>query len=246
MLKFLFEQGHFHEADRDNFIVTRLMWQDVESIDFTSVIYRDAVRSYQRMHYLVEDGFFGPVSQARMEAESTCRCGCPDIMARRADLSEWPPACQRQITTSHTIKSLAYSGHGSIDEAWDYGITRWNLVSDILITRISSNAKIQAKASREKSGILAWSYLPSNNCDEVLKQVYNNRYEWKWRLLWSTICHEIGHAIGLSHGGQGIMQPANDSSITALGEWDIAQVIKRYGAVKGDPKLTNYGTASFL
>ncbi len=242
----MFEHGHFHEADEDGFIRSTCIWQDIENIDINSITYSKAVKSYQRMHYLVDDGFFGPVSQARMEAESTCRCGLPDIMPRRADLSEWPPACQRQITTSHTIRTLAYSGTGSIEEAWEYGIGRWNLVADILITRIANGAKIQAKASRESSGILAWSYLPNNNCNEVLKQVYNNRYEWKWRLLWSTICHEIGHAIGLSHGGQGIMQPASDSSIFALGEWDIAQVVKRYGPVKGDPKLPNYGTASFL
>ena len=242
MLKFLFEQGHFHES-RDGFIITRCLWGDIKNLDLESDIYKEAVKSYQRMHHLLDDGIFGPVSQARKIYEAGYRCGLPDIMERRNELSEWPPACQRKITTSHAINSLRYDGEGSIEKAWDYGIERWNLVSDVFLSKIASGAKIQATANRENSGVLAWSYLPNNDCKEILKQSYNTRYTWTWRLLWSTICHEIGHAIGLSHGGQGIMQPASDPKIIALDEWDIAQVIKRYGSSK---KLPNYGTDSFL
>lgn len=246
MRLFLFEQGHFHEADEDGFVVKKRSWEDIRGLDIESDTYKNAVKSYQRMHLLLDDGVFGPICQARKTAEARGRCGLPDIMERRSNLSEWPPACQREVTTSHLIDSLKYSGSGSIEEAWGYGITRWNLVSDVFLSRVDSGAKIRATANRESSGILAWSYLPNNNCNETLKQSYNNRYTWNWRLLWSTICHEIGHAIGLSHGGRGIMQPANDSSVTSLGEWDIAQVVKRYGPSKGDPKLPNYGTGSFL
>lgn len=247
LTKFLFDQGHFHEADEDGFVLNKCLWKEIEHVDTKSKVSIDAVKSYQKMHLLVPDGFFGPICQSNRLVESKCRCGLPDIMERRAYLSEWGPACQKHLTTRHTIGTLKYSGKGTIDEAWDYAITRWNLVADVFLSRIQSgHARLVATANRESSGILAWSYLPNNNCDEVLKQSYNNRYSWKWQLLWTTICHEVGHFLGLSHGGWGIMKPANDSSIKALGTWEIGQVIKRYGNFKGVPDLPNYGTDVIL
>ncbi len=236
--RYLFDLGHFHKADDSNFVVTKVEWEAVQGLRSWDSQYQEAVCSYQQMRGLKEDGNFGDICFQRSVMETGCRCGLPDIMERRANLSEWPPACQNSITTAHQLGSLRYSGSGSIDKAWDWGLAQWNQASGVVLSRIDnfSSAKIRATADRLSSGILAWSYLPNNNCREWLKQSYNNRVSWFWRLLGTTSCHEVGHAIGLSHGGRGIMQPANDSSVTGLDSWDTKEIRKRYGLPTDPPE----------
>ncbi len=229
--KLLFDLGHFHVADEDNFVEEKVSEERVAKYDVGCHEYRAAVGSYQRMRPLAVDGRFGPCCHHQALAEVGHRCGCPDIMERRASLSEWPESCQKLVTTAHEIESLSLSGDRSINETWEHGVTRWNEVCGVVLSHVESmsDARIRATASRMSGSTLAWSYLPNNNCSEVLAQRYNTRVSWSFRYLWTTITHEIGHAIGLSHGGHGIMKPYNDNSTVALGSWDIAQAVKRYG-----------------
>lgn len=239
LLKYLFDQGHFHEKDEDGFVTIPRPWGDVHELPVDHKDMQDAVASWQSYRPLKVDGHFGDVCAMVQVQEEGLRCRCPDVMERRAKLSEWPEACQREITTAHMLNGLTFEDSSrTIENAWDYAIGRWNLVSGIVLNRANWNeAKIRATANRESSGILAWSYLPNNNCAERLTQSYNNRVRWRWLLLWATICHEIGHAIGLSHGGRGIMQPAHDSTVNELGSWDIAQAVKRYGPAITPPPI---------
>jgi hypothetical protein len=230
--QYLFDLGHFHDPVV-GFVSHIRPWESILDVDETSKDFKAAVKSYQRMRPLVEDGFFGPVTQERAIQEAGFRCGLPDVMEKRANLSEWPEPCQRDVTTAHRIGSLRFSdGQGrTIQDAWEYGITRWNLVSGVVLSSIESmsKARVSATANAEQSGILAWSELPNNSCATHLSQSYNSRVTWAWQLLWTTIAHEVGHAIGLPHGGRGIMQPAHDPSVRELDSWDIDEVVKRYG-----------------
>lgn len=229
----LFELGHFHWADVDGFVTDKVSKETVAEFDEGCEEFQAAVKSYQRMRPLAADGDFGERCQHQASAEVGRRCGCPDIMERRADLSEWPEACQRMVTTAHDLDDLNMpdSQGRSIDEAWVHGVTRWNEVCGVVLSRIwsVSNARVKATADKLSGSILAWSYLPNNNCSEQLAQRYNTRVRWSYSYLWTTITHEIGHAIGLGHGGKAIMKPYNDGETVELGEWDIAQAVKRYG-----------------
>ena len=230
---YLFDLGHFHDVGDDGFVSHVRRWEPIYDIDENSEEFKAAVRSYQRMRPLFDDGVFGPVCQECAIQEAGFRCCLPDVMEKRADLSEWPEGCQRDVTTAHRIDSLRFSDAQSrtIQDAWEYGITRWNLVSGVVLSSVESmaNAKVSATANAERSGILAWSELPNNSCATHLSQSYNSRVSWVWQILWTTIAHEVGHAIGLPHGGRGIMQPAHDPSVHELDLWDINEVVKRYG-----------------
>jgi len=95
-------------------------------------------------------------------------------------------------------------------------------------------AMIHATLGRMNSGTLAWSFLPNGGCNEDMEQQYNRAVNWTWKTMLDTIIHELGHAIGLSHGPSGsIMQPfVNGSFSRPQSKYDIPQSVKRYGPPK--------------
>lgn len=234
--RLLWELGHYDEIDKEGFSIARPTIQEACARDGGSERITDATASYQRFRpWLKVDGDFGPVTRQAAIQESGCRCGCPDIMQRgAAGLAEWPPTCQ-DVTTGYSLDSLRTSldAGKTVHDAWLYGIERWNLVCGIVLSVVGygDDPRIKAKAGRMGGGTLAWSYLANGSCDSVLDQEYNQAVTWNWLTLWQTICHEVGHALGLPHTGQAgnVMTPYHSNDVTALGPWDIAQVVKRYG-----------------
>jgi len=240
ILRYLFHHGHFHHSGEDNLIIAEATWSDVEDLDLEHADVVDAVRSWQSMRpTLKTDGFFGPLSQARAHAETGHRCGLPDILPRSTGASRWPDECKHELTTSHTILEIQIAAPPgkSIDDAWQLAIQQWNYAADLTLDLVTSQtpARIRANARRLGRNILAWSELPSDTCSQVLDQAYNQNIKWSWHLLWSTICHELGHAIGIGHGGRGIMQPAHDPQVRELDAWDLRQVRSRYGEGSPEP-----------
>lgn len=234
--KELFDNNYFQNIGNDGFVsdTTKRDWSDVEKIPDGSKEYREAVLRYQRLRpdKLVDDGLAGPFTLGVALQEQGYKCGHPDHMFRTAELSEWPEDCQRSITTKVTLDRLRQIEAFNINEMWNYAIGLWNNASGVLLKRPKNNSekiRITAAPGQMRQGVLAYSYLPNNNCSETLEQRYNQSVNWTKHLFWTTVCHEVGHAIGLSHGGNGIMQPAHDPNVRALGSWDIAQVVERYG-----------------
>ena len=93
-------------------------------------------------------------------------------------------------------------------------------------------------------GVLAWSELPCGE-DRRLQQRYDIRENWgvEWNetggkvSLAKTVCHEIGHAIGIPHGPKGNVMYYSSGGWTGptLGPWDIQEARRRYPAAPTPP-----------
>lgn len=159
------------------------------------------------------------------------RCGVPDfVRPAEAGLCKWP---MMRVTASHRIEGLNPLAAEIEKAVWLEALAAWNAVCGIELTYIEDmgQANIYANVGPTDPGVLAYSYLPCGaNQNTRLAQIYNRATNWSRALLINVVIHELGHAIGLDHGPRGsIMQPTANGSITAPQQWDIDQVISRYG-----------------
>ena len=239
LIRHLFDLGHYH-VDQDGWRDGGPDLDDCLGEKRESLGVEKAIKSWQHWRALKEDGHFGPVSLESHLGE--VRCGLPDIMERRGEQSEWPKECQRSITWSldHGKLNFKDSRERTKDDAWTTAIEFWNSICGCqLIKRFTGGARIQATAGRMAGGALAWSFLPSNNCGETLKQEYNRSVSWRWFIFWTTLAHEAGHALGLPHAPRRseVMFPSHDPDYNGMpGRWERSEVVKRYGPPQPKPE----------
>ena len=69
---------------------------------------------------------------------------------------------------------------------------------------------------------LAWSHLANDSCKDDKIQKYDQPRQWTIQQLYLTIIHELGHLLGLGHGG-GIMSPTINMSLSGTTNEDITR-----------------------
>lgn len=214
----------------------------------------ELVRIFQRLYRLREDGVPGPVTTDVLEAappDSVRRyCAVPD---RAGQACVWKnPA--RPLPIAWRIGARQNNGmiQGITPEllaavytaAWN----AWARVANIAPrqTANASEAWVVMGSGRidGPNGTLAWSYLPCAQIDEQLEQRYDVGEPWDTTIigtptaqrvsLLAVATHEIGHALGLDHGGSGLMAPYYDpSKLAPQAGYDIDQMVARYGPPSG-------------
>jgi len=198
----------------------------------------DAVRSYQEFfaveldrasrifHHraLIADGAVGPATEWLVKQP---RCGVPEFSG--TEEANWPDSCRREITVSWDFDQLAIDS-GVIRQAWELALKSWEDVVDLKFSIqpvFSQQTRIWATDGPLPGSTLAWSELAQSNCAATLEQRYDTLVSWNLTFLRSTICHEVGHALGCQHlrTQQSIMYPSI-TDVVVPQTADVAQMVQ--------------------
>lgn len=205
------------------------------------------VTAFQRVFggALKVDGIIGPKTIRAMELP---RCGCSDAPRLAGGIGKWG------------IKEVSYGWASYLPQLskedqkniWESIITpAWEGVCDFRFRPAASgerpNLLIHAHNLRRDGfgrpgGVLADQELPPPDFNGQLNMRFDLGDPWKVErsragISYSTVgIHELGHFIGIDHGGNGIMQPMYNESIDKPQPgYDIDQAVLRYGKPSAPP-----------
>lgn len=151
------------------------------------------------------------------------------------------------------VKVFAKGSLGGVDleNATEQALEGWNKVCGINLSltanQRASNINVTQGGIDGPQGTLAWSELPCFGGGAVrqLQQKYDTGEMWtvsenppsnKIDAV-RVICHEVGHAIGLSHISDGnLLAPTYNAQIRWPQRGDIAEARSRYGLPREEPK----------
>lgn len=184
-----------------------------------------------------------------------CICGTPTRLAAtnrpcRWDKTNWDGAkwvgTPAPLQLTWALDGLSEQFVESIEWAWD----EWMKVCAIEVAQVTNprDAMIRYTGKRidGRSGTLAWAQLPCGS-DRQLETRMDLADAWfldpesapsGGRIHAGAVaCHEAGHLLGLEHEQdpqtQSLLDPMYVPHIRTPQQWDIAQVVLRYG-----PRLT--------
>lgn len=190
---------------------------------------------------LYDAGFFGGKSWIDVQAEQPdvmprLRCAMPDFATKGQ--CKWP-----MLAVTHASRvELPGLTPAQITAAFREACQAWNAVCGIqlAISDDYERANIYAHSGKidGRSGTLAWSYLPCGaSRTSRMEQLYDSAESWSYNWLVEVAAHEIGHAIGLSHGPKGSLMYAysGGGSVRRPQTWDIAEAVARYGKPQTPP-----------
>jgi hypothetical protein len=196
-----------------------------------------AIQEYQRFNGLEPTGVVGAKTAHVMARR---RCGLPDFnISGRSGPCKWP---MQKITYFTKLKMPGITDEEA-QRAYDVAIGQWAEFCDIVPVRVDDPnlANIYAKSGAGKAvglddrgGTLAWSELPCDVTENMqLDQMFDEAEAWSFDMAVAVTCHEIGHALGLAHLGNGnLMAPYYDPAVTSPQKGDIAEMAALYGKRK--------------
>jgi hypothetical protein len=254
LIRMLWNYGHFKNPDLPN--APNVNKVDVPTLTFQDQAVQEAVQSYQgyfkdtlddlclndrsMKRYSTADGDAGPHTKMLIAIP---RCGCPDYADREE--ANWPTACRGELTFAAVERLFnGLTQEQSLDVQDEMRRNWGGALADLKITIIgdTNTSKIWAGRRALPGGTLAWSYLARNSCNVRLEQAYDTTIDWPFILALTTMCHEVGHAIGLEHvnDSSALMYPSiNSAARNRRGfpnQTDLRQCDRIGYEVSSDPK----------
>ena len=176
-----------------------------------------------------------------MNYDGAAFCQYDSLAKAAGEMCRWPSA-DVPLSVNTAIGRLSAD---EVFAAFEIACRRWNAVCGINLSVVRSGGFINVTTGRidGPSGTLAWSELPCGGASR-LSQKYDGDENWSSadNAPSSTIdlrrvaCHEIGHAIGIEHIGNGnLMAPYYSTAIIQPQTGDIAEAVARYGRPNQPP-----------
>ncbi|MFO0887552.1 MAG: matrixin family metalloprotease [Isosphaeraceae bacterium] len=168
-----------------------------------------------------------------------CHCGVPEAIETNASNCRWPAGIAVGYFEDLQIPGMA---RDQVAAAFDRAAASWREVCGIDLRRVADPAAARIVAGSSPidgpGRVLAMSELPYNaDASTVLRQRYDVPEHWTQRdQLEACICHELGHAIGLSHlpGTGALMEPTLSLGRHKPRPPDVAEARARYGPPETD------------
>lgn len=172
-----------------------------------------------------------------------------------APLGANPARWKRGETIAYRI---ALSSCGGVDRDTFRRVFReacdsWENVCGIKFMEVDSRERVQVFTMQQQpGGVLADAELPYwEGRTKPLAMRYDVAEPWavgtnipknRIGLFWVTL-HELGHLLGLDHGGGSLMRPFYVHGEMVIGEWERQQVVEAYGPPQ--PKAPQQGESGF-
>lgn len=166
---------------------------------------------------------------------SVHRCGTPELAETPGTVVRWP-----QSTITY-FESLSFQGvpRDVVSRAYDAACRQWAAVAGLTFKRLSDprGANIVAVTGPIDGpyGVLAQSDLPVGaSAASVMQQLYDDAEPWYAEdpaMLVACMCHEVGHALGMSHipNENALLDPIIVPGRSTPQAPDVADIQGRYG-----------------
>lgn len=229
-------------------ILVRLGWLAAKAAAPKAI--NAAVKRFQEFYGLESDGEIGPVTTRAIVDRVNCGCGNRDVENARAGVCQWETANISYYVAATPSGLSEEEARDAYRRAWN----SWEEVCGLVVTETANRnqAHVVMDVGRGRragfdgrSGTLAWSELPCGTKQVLqrydLDEVYGTSSAGGRIILENVACHEIGHAIGISHispsAGRALMNPTYSPNVPAPLGPDIAEAVSRYGKKSATPTL---------
>jgi len=198
---------------------------DVAVVDYVQQLGHADLPAYQEWYGLKPDNIVGPITSSLL-AEP--RCGVPDFAG--AEKAQIPRECM-EVSVTYDFDSIDAEIAAA---AWKLATDKWNEFCGITMNLSKgTGGTIWATDGPLPGSTLAWSFLPTDRCDERMEQRYDTTISYVIEFLAKIILHELGHGAGLRHTNSRLdimfasIGPAPLNSYPS--EADIRRMVQRYG-----------------
>ena len=210
----------------------------------------NSIADYQRA-YNIPVTIEGQLDTTTARSLSAIRfCQLPELFSLdAAALNKWG----KSIITWKLSSNATLPGFQLVDlvDVFKWAFSQWAVHTQLVFNSTALQADITITTGNIDSpgNTLAWSELPGPNAiHQKLTQKFDSSEPFVFSSnpppnridLGAVACHEIGHALGLSHApvsSRALLAPIYNPPVRLPQSWDITEIQRRYGPVINGPTI---------